>query len=285
MGKYPYMNRGSYSWVPDTYAATTGADFGVTQAYYPSRIDFGRPQNALPPDLGGWAAETLIYGTALRSGDGTALNSLGDVEGGVIGGPFLRSLMRTLSPILENLPEGDPVGMSSFDQVGGKTPYYLFTTDKIGRGNVASILIDYVLHTSEAFHENGSQSDTPLSIIALFNLDEVGAWYVLSRSGDQTQWGPPKEEPQVVSSLMQVAADKLQMPVVGLHIPIPWRDAGDRTRAISIPELNVTDPAAYDATVVSPAQQPWGADNYRSISIRLCPTYFTSSANFSPPWA
>jgi len=39
---YPYLNRGSYKWIPDDYGSTSAADFGVTQAYDIPVIDYGR---------------------------------------------------------------------------------------------------------------------------------------------------------------------------------------------------------------------------------------------------
>lgn len=281
------MNRGSYLWIPDTYAATSGGDFGVMQAYYPACIDFGRPHNTLPADRGN-ATTIGLWGAGLRDKSGTPLGNLGDVSGSTIDGPFLRSLMRTLSTNLTKLPAGEPVGMSYFDYA--KNPYYLFSTNTVGNGRVASILIDYTLYTSKEFEDKGQQGNTPLSIIALFDPDEVGDWFTLSRSDGTSIWGPPSEEPRVSSAQVTRASELLGHPVVGLHIPIPRYSAKDVVddkgevitpagTKLTIPELNITSPAAYSG-VTDPAKQPWNSDTYRTVSIRLGPRYFVNSSNF-----
>lgn len=279
MARLPFMNSGSYKWIPDDFGSTSEADFGVTRAFYAAVIDYGRPHNVLPEGTGGHASGTNIWGNKVRiSKKGTLVPGTITDATAPLPVPFYRSLMRSLSTTLDTLPDpGDEegIGLSSLDYDPTDPPFILFTVDDIGNGKTASLLIDYALLTSTNYEEVAGNA-TPVSIVALFDPNTVGDWYDLSRTtGDGGYWGPASAETPVTGVTIDRAKSLLGLPsLVGVHVPLPFRDASGAGTSIS--EFVITHSGEYGPG----QQQPWGVTSTRTVSIRLCRRYFTASDYF-----
>lgn len=284
--RLPFMNAGSYKWIPDDFGSTTEQDFGVTRAFYAAVIDYGRPHNVLPEGTGGYASGTSIWGNRVRiSKDGTPVPGTITDATNPLPIPFYRSLMRSLSTKLETLPdpgEDEGIGLSSLDFINNSAdpPIILFTVDGIGNGRTASILIDYALLTSTQYEEAVGTA-SPISVVALYDPNTVGDWYDLSRSaGGTTYWGPASAEQKVTGPAIDKARSLLGMPgLEGIHLPLPFRDSSipPPDNATSIPEFVVTHSGEYSN---SDPSQPWGVKATRTVSIRTCRRYLTASDYF-----
>jgi len=231
---YPYLNRGSYKWIPDDYGSTSAADFGVTQAYDIPVIDYGRQQNILPELFYNDPAETqIINGSSyvgkqafeivcrgLRKADGTVdkggtspnsntqLYSAdpGSVAPYYLSSPFLRIGVRrnnrTIAQDLYNPPVKDGFGFSSFDLT--TNPFFFFSTHGMGTGKIASIELEYNLATGgDWYPEKGDTQlsgaeNPPLALIAVLTQSGISSsmWWDTSRpQGDDIFYPPDGGDP------------------------------------------------------------------------------------------
>jgi len=242
---FPYLNRGSYKWIPDDYASTSAANFGVTQAYDIPVIDYGRQQNILPELFYNNPEDTqIVNGTSyvgrqafeivcrgLRKADGTVdkggaspnsniqLYSAdpGSVAPYYLASPFMRlGVRRNSRAIAQDIyhpPVADGFGFSSFDLA--TNPFFFFNTDGMGNGKIASIEIEYTLATGTDWYPE--QGDTqlsgaenpPFALIGVANQNTIssGLWWDTSRpQGGDMYWGPPSNPVQQVTDAATLSA-------------------------------------------------------------------------------
>jgi len=186
---FPYYNRGPYKWIPDKYAATTGEAFGVTEAYYHSVIDVGRPQNLLPevPDVPLYANRTKIIGkNVLYSIDRSTINGSPNSINHPLVYPLLRSLVRHGNVLLESLPHPD-IDQAIVMDSRNKDSYFFVSTENLS-GKFASVCLEYMLYADPGY------SQSPVEIYAVFDKNEVSNWlYIGGQIDDNTVWGPQSD--------------------------------------------------------------------------------------------
>jgi len=295
---YPWQNKGAYQWIPDEYAATSGADFGVTRAFDNAVIDIGRPQNVLPPNYtyngkSGLARETRIIGNKLRMRFNTGTEEKPKYSWLLTGpvdtdaampptsagawNPFVAKLMRAISLNLELIPVptiDEGFGMSSLDYTTSDYPFYMFTTDMGGKAKITSVVFEYLLMTSTACL---GVSGTPFRVVGLFDRNDVtDTWWTTARSTGGGMWGPPAEF-SFNNSFTDLASSILGGNLMGILLPqavMSTNQSGNPVE-ISVPELVVSDPGAYQGT-----NQDWSKTVTQTSIIKTSNHYWTSTDYF-----
>ena len=205
---YPYLNRGAYRWIPDTYASTSEANFGVTEAYNFAVCNHGRHINMLAGEDARHAfGTTVICGGITDSRGNPIVPGIfypGMPAPNSIKAPFQRKIRRGTSRNLINIPfppvtEG--IGMSYLGVTQGITPFFFFSTislsqetttrssfrfaSSLGSGRIASVDIEYMHATSEEWEKVHSATNPPLAILAVLDdslIEENNLWWNTSRA-------------------------------------------------------------------------------------------------------
>lgn len=315
---YPYLNRGSYQWVPDTYAGTTSSSFGVTDAYNFAVCNHGRHINMLAGEDAGNAFGTTVICRGISDAQGNFSTSdvniyrPGDVTPAYIKAPFQRKIRRGTSLNLNNIPfppETTAIGMKAADvpslpffffstifdvsEVNTKGDNYLQFASGLGTGRIASLDIEYMLATSKQWNESQYHSDTnpPLAVLAVLDnslLTESETWLNMQRpiAIEQDENKTIISESHWGPASEQVATDgNTQSILAAIQTSI---GSGSLT-GVYLPMYIHTDgtTSQYPELAVTdpgsfsfPQQADWSITARRNVNIKLSGTYWTNLENF-----
>ena len=289
---YPYLNRGAYKWIPDTYAATSESNFGVTSSYNLAVCNHGRHINMLAGEYANRAEATTVIYRGVTNGSGQWVSGSNDIqklEPGDIGpppieSPFARKIRRGTNLSLNAVP------FPSVDQGFGFTsqnvlsdPFFFFSTDSFGTGRIASVDIEYMLATSNLWEESPDHSATnpPLAILAVFDStmeSSNSTWLGATKNISETsKWGPASDQiaqdGHVQSALSAVYSSGLGSGVLkAVYLPMYVSDGGVTT---TYGELAITNQSAFKGSTPD-----WNISSRRQVNIKLSGTYWTNLEYF-----